>query len=98
MDNYLIVLVQGLKSPQDKKLTFNSRLNTEKRSTTILAFNLLDHSVQEVEIDAPSMSSRHLFLNFLKYGDNQIICHNHDITVITIESFERIFIDIKGLF
>ncbi len=92
MGNYLVVLTQGTKSNS----MFYGLSRKEELSTTILAFNLLDHSVQEAEMDTPSLVSQESYFSFLKYNENQIIKYggdtNSSVTVLTFESFERILL------
>ncbi len=90
MDDYLIVFALG----RNPKFDWD-RQKTGKLPPTIFAFNLLDHSVQEVEMDTPSFVSPEDNFSFLKYGENQIIKYTEarsTVTVITVESFERILL------
>ena len=86
MGDYLVILANdGTKSYRNGP-TFD-----QYETSTLLAFNLLDNTVQEGEIEVGSLRSS----SFLKYGDNQIIKYSNDdhdfsLVCITVESFERI--------
>ena len=106
MDNYLIVLAQDNSvhiSIRQDDYDYDGYNPENDEPAILLAFNLQDHTVQEVEMDSDTFGYYQSYYNFLKYGENQIITYGGDpydpdgsdkdqICCITIESFERIFL------
>ncbi len=99
MDHYLVVVVptnlnlrklgprddNSCDSDSDDKNDPNCRIS-------VLAFNLLDHSVHETEVEAGPSDDLQDF--FLQYGENKIIKYRgkaaaFSLACITIESFQR---------
>ncbi len=102
MENYLIAFVRVGDDPGlGLGLGFGFDSNVKKdepaqEQEVLLARNLLDHSVQEVEFETCSSVFQEDSFSFLKYGENQIIKYGGDAnsiaTLITVESFERILL------
>jgi len=78
MDHYLVVF------------TKDKCIEEKEQRKSLVAFNLLDHSVQEAEIGIDL--SQDMNESVLKYGENQIVKYGFDLALITIESFERILL------
>jgi len=81
MDDYLIVFAN------------DGALSKRFYMTNLLAFNILDRTVQEVEIQIGCFGDQRGY-SFLVYDGNRIIKYGGDdsfsLTCITIQSFERI--------
>jgi len=79
MNNHLIVLTNN----------FNERLQDE--TTSLLAFNLRDHSIQGTKIEIGSL--KYKAFGLIKYDENQMIKYGSDssgnLVCITVESFQR---------
>jgi len=88
MDHHLIFLLQEFSQDQ-----FPSHNST---SMTLLAFDLRDHSTQEVKLNEKMFGGSEESVYF-KYKDNQIIKlgGSSNLMRITIESFQRIFFKIS---
>jgi len=84
MGHHLIFLLQELS--QEELPSYS-----DSAPTTLLAFDLRDHSIQEVTLDEEMFDSAQESVYF-KYKDNQIIRYGgfSDLMRITIESFSRI--------
>ena len=93
MSHYLIVCVQDQYTYDKHREEYDS---DEDEPASLLAFNLLDQSIQEVEINDCYFKYQKGY-SFLKYGENQILKYgqmNHlsfkcSLACITIKSFER---------
>jgi len=85
MDRYLILLLQN---PDDIR-PGGSGLTT---TATLLAFDLWNHSIQEVELERPLFCFVQESATYTKYKEDQIILfggRSKKMIRITIESFER---------
>ena len=106
MDHYLIVLAQNGSSQylerQKKRREYDSESDDSdgEDPASLLAFDLLDHSVQEAEIDVHLFAAQEDY-NFTKYGENQILKYDSEnpapesFICITVESFMRKTFDEK---
>ncbi len=111
MDNHLVVLVQDESVHIDIRLgdyDYEDYSSDDDEPATLLAFNLEDHTVQEVEMDSKIFGYYENYYTFLKYGENQIIKYGNpydpygygiaQIGCITIESFKRTLLISKWYF
>ena len=80
MDHYLVVL------------TFDKDESSDSTTSSLLAFNLLDHSVQEAK--TKMYSFREAEFHLIKYDEKEIIKYDassaDNFDLITVKSFERI--------
>jgi len=87
MDHYLVVLVQD-RSKQAGFCNQSSRPEGDDPAS-LLAFDLLDHSVQEAEIDVRLFADEE-HCGFTKLGENQILkFYIGTFVCVTVESFKR---------
>ncbi len=90
MDHYLVVVVSESKK---KKSPFDDEEDDDQTlKTSVLAFSLLDHSVQEADLEVGSFFYKHD--GFLQYDGNKIIKYSGSscplsLACITVESFQR---------
>ncbi len=101
MDHYLGIFVSREKEQHRLYFQFDSKNEKSMEKTSLLTFNLRDHTVNEVFVECTSLKipqgSR-----FLRYNENPLIkyCGNYkndfSLTCITIESFERILLISKA--
>jgi len=94
MEHYLVVVVQYESDyPMHRKDRGKLGLVRDYQAS-LLAFDLLGHSVQEAEIDGNRFTYADNY-SFIKYGENQILkfCNSmssyESFVCITVESFKR---------
>ncbi len=98
MDHYLVVVVNDNRAPARKLLSLSDNEDEEDEKddninykTSVLAFNLLDHSLQEAHIKAGLFDYKHD--GFIKYDENKILKYSDSaafsLACITVESFKR---------
>ena len=98
MDHHLILLAQEKSlPPAHHEKDYDSEGDNP---ASILVFDLLDHSVQEAEIDV-DLFAYQSFSSFVRYGENQILRYyssdedmgnynyKQSFVCITVESFKR---------
>jgi len=106
MDHYLVFLVHDNSLHPKDRDRGDDYDSYEDEPATLFAFNLLDHSIQQAEIDSSHFGYQEGYYSFLRYGENQIIKYGgtsskyspSSFVNITVESFERILLIEKGSF
>jgi len=91
INHYLIVLVQAGTVDRRKR----GEYDTEGQDpVSLLAFDLLDHSVQEAEINVDLFAYESDY-SFIRYGKNHIVKYTNSqhspesLVAITVDSFKR---------
>ncbi len=92
MGHHLVAFVNETSARfKEQPYFFNMKENKETCKTIILAFSLLDHSVQETEIEGGPFNMD--YDGFIKCNENEIIKYSGSsafrLARITIESFKR---------